>query len=104
LSKRLTAALAHRKAADPSLHGPSGDVYMKAAAAYVAEMMQNPSKILEHQINYWGKTLKHYVEAQQVLAKGELKAPPIPRPRIAALPTRCGKRTPSSTTSSSNTC
>jgi len=81
LSKRLTAALAHRKAADPSLHGPSGDVYMKAAAAYVAEMMQNPSKILEHQINYWGKTLKHYVEAQQVLAKGELKAPPDPTPK-----------------------
>ena len=81
LSQRLTVALSRRKKADPALHGPSQDVYLKAAAAYVAEMMQNPSKIIEHQVNYWGKTLKHYVEAQQVLAKGELKAPPDPGPR-----------------------
>ena len=76
LSQRMTAALSRRKKADPALQGPSQEVYVKAAAAYVAEMMQNPSKIIEHQVNYWGKTLKHYVEAQQVLAKGELKAPP----------------------------
>ena len=48
---------------------------MKAAAAYMAEMMANPSKILEHQIGYWGKALKHYVEAQHVLAQGKLEAP-----------------------------
>ncbi|QYK43042.1 MAG: class I poly(R)-hydroxyalkanoic acid synthase [Paracoccaceae bacterium] len=81
LTGRLTAALARRKSADPALHGPSQDVYLKAAAAYVAEMMQNPSKVLEHQIGYWGKTLKHYVEAQQMLLKGELKAPDDPTPR-----------------------
>lgn len=80
LSKRLAAALTHRRNADPSLHGPSQDVYVKAAAAYVAEMMQNPSKILEHQISYWGKSLKHYVEAQHTLVRGELKAPPDPGP------------------------
>jgi polyhydroxyalkanoate synthase len=76
LSKRLTTALSQKKQSDPGLHGPGQDVYMKAAAAVVAEMMQNPAKILEHQINYWGKTLKHYVEANQTLAKGEFKAPP----------------------------
>ncbi len=81
LSQRMTQALASRKKADPALSGPSQDVYMRAATAYVAEMMQNPSKIIEHQVNYWGKTLKHYVEAQQVLAKGELKAPPDPGPK-----------------------
>jgi len=80
LSQRMTAALSSRKKADPALQGPSQEVYVKAAAAYVAEMMQNPSKIIEHQVNYWGKTLKHYVEAQQVLARGELKAPPDPGP------------------------
>jgi polyhydroxyalkanoate synthase len=81
LSQRLMVALSQHKKADPALNGPSQEVYMKAAAAYVAEMMQNPSKILEHQISYWGKTLKHYVEAQQALAKGEFKAPPDPTPR-----------------------
>ena len=81
LSHRMTAALASRKKADPALQGPSQDVFMKAGAAYVAEMMQNPAKMIEHQVNYWGKTLKHYVEAQQVLAKGELRAPADPGPK-----------------------
>ena len=81
LSQRLMLALSSRRQHDPALNGPSQDVYVKAAAAYVAEMMQNPSKILEHQISYWGKTLKHYVEAQQALAKGEFKAPPDPTPK-----------------------
>ncbi|MES2667395.1 MAG: class I poly(R)-hydroxyalkanoic acid synthase [Pseudomonadota bacterium] len=81
LSKRLTQAMTQRKQADAALAGPSNEVYMKAAAAYLAEMMQNPAKVLEHQISYWGKSLKHYVEAQQVLAKGDFKAPPDPGPR-----------------------
>ncbi len=81
LSKRLTAALTNRRAVDPALHGPAPDVYMKAAAAYFAEMMANPARVVEHQVSYWGKTLKHYVEAQQTLAKGEFKAPPDPGPK-----------------------
>lgn len=75
LTQRLMAALARRKQADAALNGPSGDVYVKAAAAYLAEMMQNPAKILEHQVGYWGKTLKHYVEAQQKLVKGDFTPP-----------------------------
>jgi len=81
LSERLMRAFAARKPVDPALAGPSQEVYMKAAAAYVAEMMQNPGKILEHQVGYWGKTLKHYVEAQQPLLKGEFRAPADPGPK-----------------------
>lgn len=81
LSKRLTAALTKRKLSDPALHGPSGDVFLKAMTAYMAEMMQNPAKILEHQISFWGKSLKHYVEAQHQLVKGELKPPPDVTPK-----------------------
>ncbi|NEY91614.1 class I poly(R)-hydroxyalkanoic acid synthase [Tabrizicola oligotrophica] len=81
LSQRLMAALAQQKQKDAALNGPSSDVYMKAAQAYLAAMMQNPAKVLEHQIGYWGKTLKHYVEAQQALAKGEFKAPDDPGPK-----------------------
>lgn len=75
LGQRLTAALARRRQADPALNGPSSEVYVKAIAAYFAELLQNPAKLMEHQISYWGKTLTHYVDAQQALAKGELKAP-----------------------------
>ncbi|MCF1709067.1 class I poly(R)-hydroxyalkanoic acid synthase [Tabrizicola sp. J26] len=81
LSQRLMVALSKRKPVDPALNAPGNDVYLKAAAAYVAEMMQNPAKILEHQISYWGKTLKHYVEAQQALAKGTLETPPDSTPK-----------------------
>ncbi|MEZ5911839.1 MAG: class I poly(R)-hydroxyalkanoic acid synthase [Paracoccaceae bacterium] len=75
LSKRLVSALSRKAPADPALHGPSNDLYLKAAAAYLAEMMQNPSKIIEHQVSYWGKTVKHFVEAQQALTTGKLSAP-----------------------------
>src|SRR5690606_30289721 len=76
LSQRLITAVSRRKTADPGLHAPSGEVFMKAATAYMTEMMQNPSKILEQQISYWGKALKHYVEAQHVLTtSGKLVAP-----------------------------
>jgi polyhydroxyalkanoate synthase subunit PhaC len=88
LSQRLAVAISRRKQADAALQGPSQDVYVKAAAAYVAEMMQNPARILEHQISFWGKSLKHYVEAQQALAKGKLEAPPdmMPKDRRFANP------------------
>jgi polyhydroxyalkanoate synthase len=81
LTTRLMAAMAARRVHDQALDGPGQDVYVKAAAAYVAEMMQNPAKVLEHQIGFWGKTLKHYVEAQQALAKGEFVAPADPGPK-----------------------
>ena len=81
LSQRLMQAFAARKPVDPALSGPSQEIYLKAASAYVAEMMQNPGKIIEHQIGFWGKTLKHYVEAQQPLLKGEFKAPADPGPK-----------------------
>lgn len=48
---------------------------LKAATAYMTEMMQNPARLIEHQVSYWGKALKHYVEAQQALASGRLAAP-----------------------------
>ncbi len=81
LSARMVAALGRKKAVPPSLQGPGQDLFVKAAAAYVAEMMSNPSKILEHQIGYWGKSLKHYVQAQEALASGRFDAPPDETPQ-----------------------
>ena len=80
LTQRLVAALSHKRQVPPDLQGPSPDLYMKAAQAYVAEMMKNPAKIFETQAEYWGKTLRHYLEAQQLLAQGNLAAPEDPTP------------------------
>ena len=75
LSSRLVSALSQKKTVDPALQGPSHELFMKAAAAYVSEMMANPSKMIEHQVSYWGKALQHYIEAQQNLAQGKFEAP-----------------------------
>ena len=81
LSTRLVSALAQKKPVDGSLQGPGQDLFMKAAAAYMAEMMSNPSKMLEHQISYWGKSLRHYVEANHTLMQGKLEAPEDQTPK-----------------------
>ena len=75
LSQRMIAAMAQRKQADQALYGPDRAVYVKAATAYMAEMLQNPAKIIEQQASFWGKSLQHYVDAQRALATGEFKAP-----------------------------
>ncbi|SIO56758.1 polyhydroxyalkanoate synthase [Rhodovulum sp. ES.010] len=75
LSERLMTAVSQKRRIDPNLQGPGHDLYMKAAAAYMVEVMRNPSKLIEHQVAYWGKSLKHFVEAQEALAKGRLEAP-----------------------------
>ncbi len=75
LTKRLVAAVGRRKQSDPGLQAPGHDVYVKAAAAYMAEMMSNPQRIIEQQVGYWSKSLKHYADAQQALASGKLQPP-----------------------------
>ena len=75
LSKRLVNAFASKRHVPPALQGPNQDLYLKATAAYMSEMMSNPAKIIEQQVGYWGKTLKHYVEAQQAIASGKIAAP-----------------------------
>jgi len=72
LTQRLVASLASSGEKNPALEGPGQELYLKAATAYVAEMMQHPSKILEQQVSFWGKSIKHWVEAQESLAQGKM--------------------------------
>ena len=65
LSKRLVNAMADKRDIDAALKGPGQDLYTKAAAAYMAEMMANPSKIIEQQVSFWGKSLQQFMQAQQ---------------------------------------
>ena len=80
LGERLARVFAQKRPLPAALQGPSQALYAKAAAQYMTEMMTNPAKIIEHQVDYWGKTLKHYVEAQQALASGRFEAPPDDTP------------------------
>jgi len=75
LRDRLTAVLANRNTHQASLDGPNQELFAKAAKAYMQEAMTNPAKLIEHQLEYWTKSVTHFVEAQQALARGTLSAP-----------------------------
>jgi polyhydroxyalkanoate synthase subunit PhaC len=81
LSTRLAAALSQSRKVPQPLQGPSQDLYMKAATAWMTEAMHNPAKLIEQQVAFWGDTVKHYAQAQQVLAQGKIAAPADPGPR-----------------------
>jgi len=75
LTQRLLGVMGKGRAVPAALAGPSPDLYAKAIGAYWAEMAQNPAKILEHQLEYWSKSVKHYVEAQHLMMQGKFEAP-----------------------------
>ena len=75
LTQRLLVAMNPKRHVPTSLQGPSPDLYAKAASAYVTEMMNNPGKIIEQQVAFWGKSVKHYIESQHLLAQGKLAHP-----------------------------
>ncbi|MCR8723055.1 PHA/PHB synthase family protein [Frigidibacter sp. ROC022] len=76
LTQRLVAAMAHKRQIDPALQAPGQDLYQKAAAAWVAQMMSDPSKMIEQQVNFWSRSVKHYAEAQKALAEGHAPEDP----------------------------
>jgi len=81
LSQRLVSAMGSGRKVPTSLQGPNPDLYVKAAGAYASEMMNNPAKMIESQVAFWGKSVKHYVESQHLLAQGKLGAPADSAPR-----------------------
>lgn len=81
LSQRLIEALSRKTSHNRALDAPNHDLFAKAATAYWTEAIQNPAKILEIQLNYWSDSVKHFVEAQQALARGKLQAPEDPGPK-----------------------
>ncbi|WP_425038485.1 PHA/PHB synthase family protein [Primorskyibacter sp. S187A] len=80
LTRRLTSAISRKGQPNTALQAPESELFARAATAYWQEAMQNPAKIIEHQMSYWSKTLTHFVAAQRTLAQGKLKAPEDPTP------------------------
>ncbi|MEM9850944.1 MAG: alpha/beta fold hydrolase, partial [Pseudomonadota bacterium] len=71
LTQRMLSALAHQKPHSPALESPDYQFYTKAAAAYFAEMMSNPGRIMQAQVGFWTESLKNWSEIQQNIAQGE---------------------------------
>ena len=72
LTQRLIQAFSSRNPANPSLNGPDQELFAKAASSLWADMLENPGKIYEKQLEYWGKSVRHFMEAQQGLMQGHL--------------------------------
>jgi polyhydroxyalkanoate synthase len=81
LSKRLINAMSSKKPSNPALSAPDQELFSKAATAYWTQAMHNPAKLLEHQLEFWSKSVKHYVEAQHILSHGKFEAPADPGPK-----------------------
>jgi len=70
LSQRLIQTMAARNPANPTLNTPSHELVSKAATSYWTEMLENPGKLYEQQLEYWGKSVRHFLEAQQTMLRG----------------------------------
>ena len=64
LTKRFLTVVQNKKSLDPGLQGPGQDLAISAASAYWQNMAENPYKILEQQVEFWGKTLQNMMDVQ----------------------------------------
>ncbi|SMP22603.1 PHA/PHB synthase family protein [Shimia sagamensis] len=75
LSLRLTEVLGRRKPLRDELNSPEPEVFMNAASAYWQAMVDNPGKVIENQLDLWSKSVKSFVDAQNIMLKGQFSAP-----------------------------
>ena len=81
LTARLTHILTHRSTHNAALDGPNQELFNKAIKAYWTEAVRDPGKVIEHQLQFWSKSVTHFVDAQAALAQGKLQAPADPGPK-----------------------
>ncbi|MFV0293872.1 MAG: class I poly(R)-hydroxyalkanoic acid synthase [Paracoccus sp. (in: a-proteobacteria)] len=75
LTQRLASALSQRPIHDPGVEGPGADLMVNASMAWARMWTEQPARILEQQVKYWGETLAHYAGVQSHLARGKMTAP-----------------------------
>ena len=75
LGHRLVTALGERALPNPGVEAPGPELMMTAAGAWMKALAEQPARVIEQQVSYWGETLKHYTRAQLALARGQLTAP-----------------------------
>lgn len=80
LSKRLSEVMSHHKPLRRDLNAPDEEVFVNAANAYMQSLNHNPGQLIEHQLDFWTKSVKHFVEAQHMLLQGKLEAAPDETP------------------------
>ncbi len=75
LSRRLMDILGKHKPLRTELNAPEAGMFMNAASVYWQAMAENPGRVMESQLELWSKSVKHYVDAQNMLMQGKFAAP-----------------------------
>ncbi len=80
LGQRLMSALTARSQPNPGIEAPGPDLFLTAANAWVKTLSEQPTLILENQVNYWGETLKNYASVHRALTQGKAQPDPEGNP------------------------
>ena len=83
LTRRLIDVMSHKTSHHPALNGPDQELFAKAARTYWAEAMVNPTKMLEHQVAFWSRSVMQFAEVQKALGQGAFKTPESSGPKDA---------------------
>ena len=75
LSHRLMTVMSERSMPNTAVDVPGPQFFMTAAGAWMKMLAEQPARIIEQQVNFWGETLKQYARASQMLAQGRIAAP-----------------------------
>lgn len=70
LSQRLLRAIATRPVRPPSIEGPGPELYGSVAQAWLKLATEQPARLIEQQVRYWGDTLRHVADAQSAFVQG----------------------------------
>jgi len=74
LSKRLIEVMSHRSTHNAALDGPDQALFAKAMTSYWSKALRDPGKLMQQQIEFWGKSVAQFAEMQKVMG-GEANEP-----------------------------
>jgi len=70
LSQRLLRAVATRPMRPPGVEAPGPELYGSVAQAWLKLATEQPARLIEQQVRYWGDTLRHVADAQGAFMQG----------------------------------
>ena len=79
LGQRLLFAMAAKPLRSPGVEGPGPELYGSVAQAWLKLATEQPARLIEQQVRFWGQTLRHVAAAQGAFARN-LSAPDTEAP------------------------
>ncbi len=68
LSKRLIEVMSNRTTHNAALDGPDQELFSRAMTAYWSKTLTDPGRLMQQQLEYWGRSVAHFAEMQNTMA------------------------------------